>query len=124
MRVCVKPHGFYAYPDVVVVSGESRFLDDEKETLLNPDVIIEVVSPASEAYDHGRKFDLYKALESLRAYVLVASDRVHVDLYSRLPDGRWMLTSADSLDASLALESVNTQLKLSGLYENIDFPLN
>jgi Uma2 family endonuclease len=120
MRVCVKSHGFYAYPDVVVVCGESRFLDDEKETLLNPDVIIEVVSPASEAYDRGRKFEMYQALESLREYVLVASDRVHVDLYVRQPDDRWMLTSADTMQDSLTLESVNAQLKLSGLYQNIE----
>ncbi len=101
-------------------TAESRFLDDEKENLLNPDVIIEVLTPSSEAYDRGRKFEMYQALESLREYILVASDRVHVDLYARLPDGRWMLTSADSPDASLTLESINAQLELGGLYENVE----
>jgi Uma2 family endonuclease len=120
MRVRVKPSGFYTYPDVTALCGEPRFLDEQRDTLLNPHVIIEVLSPSTEAYDRGRKFDMYKALESLREYVLVATDRVHVDLYSRQPDGRWMLTSADQPEDSLTLESVGAQLKLSGLYQNVD----
>ena len=122
MRVRVKPGGLYTYPDVIALCGEPHFLDLEQDTLLNPQVIVEVLSPSTEAYDRGRKFEMYQAIESLREYVLVASDRVHVDLYVRQPDGRWMRTSADSIDASLSLESVDAQLKLSGLYQNIDFP--
>ena len=88
--------------------------------LLNPGVIVEVLSPSTEAYDRGRKFDLYKGLSSLREYVLLAPDRVHVDLYTRQPDNRWILTSADVLDDSITLESIDVRLKLSDLYEKVD----
>ena len=121
MRVRVSPTGLYTYPDVIAVCGQPRFLDDKKDTLLNPEVTIEVLSLSTEAYDRGRKFEQYKSLESLREYLLVASDRVHVDLYTRQTDGRWLLTSADRMDDSLALESVGAQLTLADLYEKVDF---
>jgi Uma2 family endonuclease len=122
MRVRVTPGGLYTYPDVTALCSEPRFTDEQRDTLLNPQLIIEVLSPSTEAYDRGRKFDMYKALESLREYVLVASDRVHVDLYSRQSDGRWLLSSADQPADSLAIESVGAQLGLSSVYENVDLP--
>jgi Uma2 family endonuclease len=79
-----------------------------------------VLSPSTEAYDRGRKFEHYKSIESLREYLLVASDRVHADLYTRQADGRWMLTSADTLESSLTLESVGAQLTLADLYERVE----
>jgi len=122
MRVRVKPTGPYMYPDVVAVCGEPKFLDDQKDTLLDPGLLVEVLSPSTEAYDRGRKFEQYKAIESLRDYLLVASDRVHADLYTRQPDGRWILTSADKMEDSLALESVGVSLAMVDLYEKVDLP--
>jgi Uma2 family endonuclease len=120
MRVYVHATRLYTYPDVTTVCGEPRFLDDQQDTLLNPDLIAEVLSPSTEAYDRGRKFDQYKSIESLREYLLVATDRVHADLYTRQADGRWLLTSADRLQDSLTLESVGGQLTLADLYEKVD----
>ncbi len=94
MRVRVKA-GFYTYADVIVVSGEPRFPDDQRDTLLNPMVIVEVLSPSTEAYDRGREFERYEAIGSFREYLLIASDRVHGDLYS-LADGRCIPASADN----------------------------
>ena len=122
MRVQVRPAGPYTYPDVIAVCGEPRFLDGETDTLLNPGLLVEVLSPSTEAYDRGRKFERYKAIESLREYLLVASDRVQADLYTRQPDGRWILTSADKPEDSLPLESVGASLAMSDLYEKVDFP--
>ena len=121
MRVCVNATGLYTYPDVVAVCGEQVFLDDEKDTLLNPGLLIEVLSPSTEAYDRGRKFEQYQSIESLREYLLVASDRAHVDLYSRQGDGRWLLTSVEGRDSVLTLESVGVQFTLADLYEKVDF---
>jgi len=121
MRVCVNSTGLYTYPDVVAVCGEQVFLDDEKDTLLNPGLLIEVLSPSTEAYDRGRKFEQYQSIESLREYLLVASDRAHVDLYSRQGDGRWLLTSVEGRDSVLTLESVGVQFTLADLYEKVDF---
>jgi Uma2 family endonuclease len=120
MRVRVSPTGLYTYPDVVAVCGEPRFHDDQRDTLLNPTLLVEVLSPSTEAYDRGRKFESYKSLESLREYLLVASDRIHADLYTRQPDGRWLLTSADNLEDSLSIESVEARLTLSDLYEKVE----
>lgn len=120
MRVRVRPGGLHTYPDVSVVCGAPQFLDDVTDTLLNPSVIVEVLSPSTEAYDRGRKFEYYKSIASLREYLLVASDRMHADLYVRQPDDRWLLTSADAPDDSLTLESIGAQLKIADLYEKVE----
>ena len=122
MRVRVDATGLYTYSDVVVVCGERRYLDDRRDTLLNPSLLVEVLSPSTEAYDRGRKFESYRSIESLSEYLLVASDRVHVDLYTRRPDGRWLLTSASRLEDSLDLESIGCRLALADLYEKVDLP--
>jgi Uma2 family endonuclease len=122
MRVRVSATGLYTYPDVVVVCGERRFQDERRDTLLNPSLLIEVLSPWTEAFDRGRKFEHYRSIESFGEYLLVASDRVHTDLYTRAPDGRWLLTSADRLEDSLDLESIGCRLTLSDLYEKVDLP--
>jgi Uma2 family endonuclease len=120
MRVRVTATSLYTFPDVIAVCGGPHFLDDQEDTLLNPGLIVEVLSPSTEAYDRGRKFDQYKSIESLREYLLVASDWVHADLYTRQADGRWMLTSADTLESALILESVGAQLTLADLYEKVE----
>jgi len=122
MRVRVSPGGLYTYPDVSASCGEARFLDEQEDTLLNPSVIIEVLSPSTEAYDRGRKFEHYKTIEAFREYLLLAADRVHADLYTRQPDNRWILASADALDDVLTLESINVRLTLADVYEKIEFP--
>ena len=121
MRVRVSATGLYTYPDVVVVCGERRYLDDRRDTLLNPSLLVEVLSPSTED-DRGRKFESYRSIESLSEYLLVASDRVHVDLYTRQPDGRWLLTSASRLEDSLDLQSAGFRLALAELYEKVDLP--
>jgi Uma2 family endonuclease len=121
MRVHVTSTGLYTYPDVAAVCGEPRFADSAVDTLLNPSVIVEILSPSTEAYDRGRKFEQYQSIESLREYVLVASDRVHVDLYTRQADGRWLLTSANRLEDALAVESVGARIVLADLYERVEF---
>jgi Uma2 family endonuclease len=121
MRVRVSSTGLYAYPDVVAVCGEPQLLDNQLDTLLNPHLIVEVLSSSTEAYDRGRKFEHYQTIESLSEYLLLASDRVHADLYTRQPDGCWLLTSAKRLEDSLDLKSVGCSLALAGLYEKVDF---
>jgi len=120
MRVLVSATGLYTYPDAIVVCGEPKFLDDRRDTLLNPTLIVEVLSPSTEAYDRGRKFKHYRSLESLQEYLLVSSDRVQAELYRRQPDGTWLLTAADSPADTLTLSSIDCRLLLSDLYENVD----
>jgi Uma2 family endonuclease len=120
MRVRIRATGLFTYPDVVALCGEPQFLDDQTDTLLNPALLVEVLSPSTEAYDRGRKFEHYKSIESLREYLMIASDRIHADLYTRQENGRWLLTSADRLEDSLSLESVGVQLAIADLYEKVE----
>jgi Uma2 family endonuclease len=124
MRVYVKSTGLYTYPDVTAAWGEQLFADGQTDTLLDPSLIVEVLSPSTEACDRGRKFEQYRSIESLREYLVVASDRVHADLYSRQSDGRWLLTSASRPEDSLTFESVGAQIVLSDLHEKVEFPQN
>jgi Uma2 family endonuclease len=117
MRVRVSRTGLYTYPDVTVVCSERQFLDDRRDTLLNPTVIVEALLPSTEAYDRGRKFEHYRSLESLRAYLMFASDRIHCDLFTRESSGSWVLTEADGPDATIDLEAIGCRLKLGEVYE-------
>jgi Uma2 family endonuclease len=120
MRIRVTPAGLYAYPDVAVVCGEPEFLDADRDTLLNPTVIIEVLSESTEAYDRGLKFELYRSLESLSEYLLISSRRVSAELFTRQPDGRWLLTAVTRLEDSIDLPSVGCGLLLADLYEKVE----
>jgi Uma2 family endonuclease len=116
IRVRVSATGLYTYADVIVVCGEPRFGDNRRDTLLNPTLIVEVLSPSTEAYDRGRKFEYYRSLESLAAYLMIASDRIHAELYTRQPSGQWLLTAADRPEDTLELESIGCRLTLSAAY--------
>jgi Uma2 family endonuclease len=120
MRVRVSQSDLYTYPDVVVVCGEPQFLDNRTDTLLNPTVLIEVLSPSTEAYDRGRKFEMYRTIESLSEYLLVSSDRAQAELFTRQADGRWLLTAAGGMDESLELQSVGCRIALRDLYEKVE----
>jgi Uma2 family endonuclease len=95
-------------------------LTARRDTLLNPRLIVEVLSPSTEAYDRGRKFEHYKSIASLKEYLLVASDRVHLDLYTRQATGQWLLTSASGPDGTIDLGSVGCRLTTSALYRDVD----
>src|SRR5690242_6121087 len=110
-RVRVSATGMYTYPDVVVVCDEEQMADDHNDTLLNPTVICEVLSPSTALYDRGDKFTHYQSLESLTDYVLVAQDQVRVEHFVRQGDA-WRLTVADNLSDNLSLESINCTLAL------------
>jgi Uma2 family endonuclease len=121
MRVKVEATGLYTYPDISVVCGEARFLPDVFDTLLNPVLIIEVLSPSTERYDRGKKFHHYQRLESLREYVLIAQDSPHIERFLRQDDGTWILTNVTGMDASLQLASVDAALALADVYEKVTF---
>ncbi len=120
MRLHVGDTGSSAYPDVVVVCGDPRFLDDRTDTLLNPTLVIEVLSASTEAYDRGLKAQRYRTIDSLKEYLFVGSDDIAVELYTRRPDGRWLLTTATRMEDSLDLESIGCRLLLSDIYEKVD----
>jgi Uma2 family endonuclease len=119
MRVRVGNGRLYTYPDISAVCGERKFADNEFDVLLNPNFIAEVLSPSTEAYDRGRKFEQYRTIESLSQYLLIAQDRVHLDLYTKSTDG-WNLKSYDSLTDQVELQSIGCTVAIADLYEEID----
>jgi Uma2 family endonuclease len=122
MRVQVSATGLYTYPDLVVGCGERQFLDERRDTLLNPTLIVEVLSESTEAYDRGKKFSHYRTLESLQEYVLVSQDRVQVECYKRQTGGQWLLTAANRPEEPIALESVACTLRMADIYEDVELP--
>jgi Uma2 family endonuclease len=119
MRVKVQRTGLYTYPDVVVVCGQPQFEDVEHDTLLNPTVIIEVLSPSTERYDRGKKFQNYRTIDSLAEYLLIAQDTYRIEQYIRQPDQQWLLSEATSLDAMIELPSIRGTLALVDVYEKV-----
>jgi len=120
MRVKVRQSDSYFYPDVVVACGESQFEDNHFDSLLNPVVIIEVLSPSTETYDRGEKFEYYQQIPSLKEYILVSQDKVHVEHY-RFQDTEWKLNTFHTLQDSLTLPSIGCQLPLLDIYTRVNF---
>ncbi len=121
MRLQVKANGLYTYPDVMVVCGKPEFVAGRDDTLTNPILIVEVLSPSTKNYDRGQKFMLYRAIETLVDYVLVDQDRPHVEYFHRQDDGRWLLTEFDTIDAVLPLESLDMELPIARIYQKVDW---
>ena len=120
MRVKVSASGLYTYPDVIVVCDEPRFDDTHFDTLLNPTVLIEVLSPSTAAYDRGEKFMSYQKLDSLCEYVLISQNSVCVEHYLRQVQD-WDLTEFRSLDDVFSLVSIGCELSLQTIYAKVQF---
>ncbi len=121
MRVSIEATGLYTYPDVTVVCGEPRFQDREVDTLLNPMVIVEVLSPTTEAYDRGVKFRHYRSIGSLREFVLISQERMLVERFTRQGND-WVLSDLTDPDQVLKLESIGCQVPLARIYAKVTFP--
>jgi Uma2 family endonuclease len=120
LRLCVNRTGLYTYPDVMAVCGEPEFADADVDTLANPAMIVEVLSPSTESYDRGRKFRHYQQLASLKEYVLVAQDEVSVERFTRQGDD-WILSVFTRLEDSLRLVSIGCEVSLREIYDKVEF---
>jgi Uma2 family endonuclease len=121
MRVRVERTGFYTYPDVVVVRGERRFAGDRRDTLLNPTLIIEVLSESTRGYDRGRNFERCRQLESLVEYVTVAQERPRVERRTRRAADLWLFEEKSRVEDSVTIPSIDCELALADVYNGIDF---
>ncbi len=119
MRVDIREHGMFAYPDVVALCDKPVFSCERKDNLLNPALIVEVLSKSTEGYDRGEKFVRYRRIESLVDYVLTAQDRHHLEHYVRQDRG-WLFTETNSLEDSIHLSSINCDLPVKEIYDKVD----
>lgn len=120
-RVKVNVTGLYTYPDIVIVCDEPQFEDARVDTLLNPRVIVEVLSESTEKYDRGARFGHYRQFPTLQEYVLVAHDRYLVERYVRQPDNSWLLTVFDQPTASFSMTSIPVTIPLAEIYRGVKF---
>ena len=120
MRVKVPQTESYFYPDIVVVCGEPRSEDNVFDTLMNPTLIVEVLSPSTAAYDRGEKFEHYQQIVSLKEYTLISQDEVHVEQYYR-QGMRWLRFEFRGLEAVLSLRSIGCELGLRDAYRRVKF---
>ena len=122
MRVRVSPGRVYVYPDVVVVCGEQALADEYGETLLNPTLILEVLSPSTERNDRGLKWTHYRKLESLREYVLVSQTEPRIEFFRRHPEGQeWLFSETFGLESVCRFESVDCEIPFSEIYRDVEF---
>jgi Uma2 family endonuclease len=109
------------YPDLMIVDGEIKRLENRPNVILNPTVIIEVLSASTEGYDRGDKFKLYRSLPSFREYILISQNMVHVDQFVKTNDNQWLLNDYDGEDAVLKLKTVPFEIILKDLYDKVTF---
>jgi Uma2 family endonuclease len=120
MRLHIPENSLYTYPDAMVVCGQKQFKDEKKDTLLNPVLIVEVLSPTTEGYDRGEKFRLYRSIPGLQEYLMIDSQRYTVERYGKNEEGQWVLTDAQGIQGALHLSSIGFELNLQDIYAGIE----
>jgi Uma2 family endonuclease len=114
LRIKVSAAGLYTYPDCSVICGELQYSGDQKDVVTNPLLIVEVLSPSTEDYDRGKKFEMYRTIESFREYLVVHQDRRHVEHFSKQDDGSWVLREYS--EGSIGIVRLGVQIEMSELY--------
>lgn len=120
MKVRTPSSRLFAYPDLTIVCGQLELHDEQKDVLLNPTVIIEILSPSTEKWDRGGKFARYQSIPSLQDYVLVSQDIPRVERFSRYGE-EWTLANSEGLGATLRLPSIGIEISLADIYEDVEF---
>jgi Uma2 family endonuclease len=113
--------GLYTYPDVSIVCGKREFNNDKPPTLLNPTVIIEVLSPSTEVFDRGDKFHHYRSIASLQAYVLISSNSQRIEYFARTQDNLWKIDVINTVDGTIEIEAIGCTLTIADVYADVDF---
>ena len=118
-RVKIPATDLYTYPDLAIVCGEPVY--EQSDTLTNPALIVEVLSPSTQDYDRGQKFDHYRKLPSLAEYLLIAQSRCHVIHYARQSENTWLMSEYDDLQSVITLPAINCRLPLADVYDRVEF---
>lgn len=120
LRIHIPSNSLYTYPDILVLCKEPDFVDEEFDTITNPSIIIEILSPSTADYDRGAKFDLYREILTLKEYLLIDSKTVHTVLYTKNNDSTWILSETKNLTDNILLPSIDFKISLADIYEGFD----
>lgn len=123
-RLAVSYEGLYTYPDVMVICGDRKFVDARKDTVQNPTVLVEVLSPSTEAYDRGFKAAQYRTVESVQEYAFVSQTEARVEIFRRQTNGEWLFSESIGLDAECRFDSIKCRIPLREIYDRVDFEDN
>jgi Uma2 family endonuclease len=119
LRVQLQANRRYSYPDVVIVCGKLEFVKNRKDTITNPLVIIEVLSDSTKDYDRGSKFAAYREIQTLREYILIEQDRVHIESFVKEEDGTWRLRDYDDVTSALPFTSLDSAIPIQTIYRRV-----
>lgn len=122
LRVQIEQQRYYTYPDVVIVCGQPEFVKGRQDTITNPIVIIEVLSDSTRDYDRGSKFAAYRNIATLREYILIDQDEIHIEAFVKDDSGAWRLRDYFEQDGTLPIESLHLTLPIQQLYKRVTFP--
>ncbi len=120
LRVRVSPTQ-YVYPDFAVVCGKSQFAQEDADSLINPKMILEILSPSTADFDHGGKFELYRNLHSFEEYLLVSQDEPRVEIFRKQSPSSWSMNIVRGLDETVHVTSLGIEFPLNELYEGVNF---
>lgn len=121
LRLFVKGDQFFTYPDIMVICGPLRFAPGRLDTVMNPVIIMEVLSPSRETYDRGKKFEFYRAISTLKEYILVDQNRFYVKHYERQANNTWLLTTLGAPEAVLRLPAITMEIAMAVIYEQVEW---
>jgi Uma2 family endonuclease len=121
LKLRIEATGLYTYPDLSVVCGDPQLESDAGDVLLNPVVLVEVLSDSTEAYDRGKKFEHYRTIPSLMHYILIAQDRHSLDCFSRHATDNWLFTTCQGLEGKLVLDAIDCDLLAAEVYDKVVF---
>jgi len=122
LRIHIPKNSLFTYPDISIICGDVQTTDSHFDTVTNPAVIIEILSSSTRDYDKGGKFTLYRDIDSLQEYILIDSEKIMVEKFIRNADNSWQLTEYKSQKQLFRIETVDIELQLSDLYEDVKFP--
>lgn len=112
----------FVYPDLTVICGKPALTDEHQDTVTNPKVIVEIVSPSTADFDMGGKFRLYRNLDSFEEYVLISQDVQQAEIHRKAPDGSWVMRTVQGDGAMIRLQSIAVDFPLTALYDGLDVP--
>lgn len=120
LRLWIPDYQLYTYPDVMVVQGSPIFLDDRKDTVTNPSLIVEVLSKSTQEYDRSDKFKMYRSIPEFQEYVLINQYQVEIEHYAKTAEG-WLLRDYGADTKSISLRSLGLEFAIADLYEGVTF---
>ena len=123
VRLWITQKRTYTYPDVMILAGEPEFFNNRKDIILNPQIIVEVLSKSTKGYDREDKFQAYRTISTFKEYLLIDQTRIHVDQFSKTGKKQWTLREYDEEDEAIALVTVPFEISLQDLYNKVKFEL-